>query len=416
MHLHLDLVGGLSGNMFVGGMLDHLQIPASALLAQIELAGFAEMVTLTAEAKNDGILTGTYFNVDAAPEAHQHRHYIDIRQRIQQSSLEGQTIEICLGIFQLLAEAEAQVHDRKVEEVAFHEVGAWDSIADIVTAAWLIGQANIKSSSVSPLPIGGGRVETAHGSLPVPAPATALLLQGFEFFDDGISGERITPTGAAILKYLNPGSKPTSSVLVGSGYGFGSKTFPGISNVVRMLFLQDSRNLQTESKNEKDNNVDAVKFWLQDTVVQLQFEIDDQTPEDLSIALENMRAHKGVHDVHQNLVYGKKGRMVIAIQALIDPAVESAVLKLCFHETTTLGIRRSVVERAILARTQESVSIQGDNYSTKVATRPGPDSPAGTNTTTKKVESDDIAHLPGIKRRQLKAVIENQIDSAPGEK
>ena len=210
MHIHLDLIGGLSGNMFVGAMLDHLKTPIPALLLQIERAGFADLVELTATSKNDGVLTGTYFNVSAEFEAHHHRHYRDIKQKVEASLLSEKTKQISLDIFRLLAEAEATVHGKAIEDVAFHEVGAWDSIADIISAAWLIEQAGVTSTSVSSLPMGGGRVKTAHGLLPVPAPATELLLRGFEFIDDGISGERITPTGAAILKFLKPGEKPAS--------------------------------------------------------------------------------------------------------------------------------------------------------------------------------------------------------------
>ncbi len=387
MHIHLDLVGGLSGNMFVGAMLDYLETPVPELLTQIELAGFAHLVELSATKKNDGVLTGTYFNVLAESEAHHHRHYRDIKQSIEASSLGEKTQQISLDIFLLLAEAEAEVHGKAVEDIAFHEVGAWDSIADIITAAWLIDQTGITSASVSPLPLGGGRVKTAHGSLPVPAPATALLLKGFEFIDDGINGERITPTGAAILKYLSPGSKPASSVLLGAGYGFGSKNFPGISNVTRVSFFEASKNIKERP-------------WIEDRVVQLNFEVDDQTPEDLSVALENIREQLGVLDVNQSLAYGKKGRMMIAVQILTTPQVESDVIARCFEETTTLGIRRAERGRAILSRSNHIVQIGTETYRTKRAAR--------LDNVTTKVEIDDIAHLPGIKRRSTKIDIENQ--------
>lgn len=398
MHIHLDLVGGLSGNMFVGAMLDHLKIPASILLSQIELAGFADLVKLTVADKNDGILNGTYFNVIADDDAHHHRHYRDIKLRLEQSSLDSDTKRISLGIFHLLAVAEATVHGREVEEVAFHEVGAWDSIADIVTAAWLIAQAKVTSSSASPLPLGGGRVQTAHGSLPVPAPATELLLKGFEFIDDGISGERITPTGAAILKYLNPGKKPSTSTLMGSGYGYGSKTFPGISNVVRILFFAKT-DINSAASLDQKSSQQTTHAWMKDEVVQLNFEVDDQTPEDLSVALDNIRQHHGVYDVTQALAYGKKGRITIAVQVLIDPVTEASVINLCFEETTTLGIRKMMMARAILKRNESSVSVEGNSYRVKTAKRP--------KSITSKVEMDDISHLPGVVRRQLKSEIES---------
>ena len=387
MHIHLDLIGGLSGNMFVGAMLDHLKTPIPALLLQIERAGFADLVELTATSKNDGVLTGTYFNVSAEFEAHHHRHYRDIKQKVEASLLSEKTKQISLDIFRLLAEAEATVHGKAIEDVAFHEVGAWDSIADIISAAWLIEQAGVTSTSVSSLPMGGGRVKTAHGLLPVPAPATELLLRGFEFIDDGISGERITPTGAAILKFLKPGEKPASSMLLGSGYGFGSKTFPGISNVTRVSFFDVNKTSTTLS-------------WQEDRVVQLNFEIDDQTPEDLSVALENIRELPGVLDVNQSLAFGKKGRMMFAVQILVVSQAESDVMAQCFEETTTLGIRKIELDRAILNRSEHIVNVGTEKFRTKRASRPGD--------ITTKVEIDDIAHLPGIRRRSTKADIENQ--------
>ena len=387
MHIHLDLIGGLSGNMFVGAMLDHLKTPIEALLLQIERAGFADLVELTATSKNDGVLTGTYFNVLAESEAHHHRHYRDIKQRVEASLLSEKSKQITLDIFRLLAEAEATVHGRAIEEVAFHEVGAWDSIADIVSAAWLIEQAEITSASVSALPMGGGRVQTAHGSIPVPAPATERLLRGFEFIDDGISGERITPTGAAILKFLKPGEKPGSSVLLGSGYGFGSKSFPGISNVARVSFFEVNKTSKTLS-------------WQEDRVVQLNFEVDDQTPEDLSVALENIRDLSGVLDVNQSLSFGKKGRMMFAVQILVIPQAESDVIARCFEETTTIGMRKIELGRAILNRSEHIVSVGTEKFRTKRAARP--------SDVTTKVEIDDIAHLPGSRRRSTKADIENQ--------
>jgi uncharacterized protein (DUF111 family) len=235
--------------------------------------------------------------------------------------------------------------------------------------------------------MGGGRVKTAHGLLPVPAPATELLLRGFEFIDDGISGERITPTGAAILKFLKPGEKPASSMLLGSGYGFGSKTFPGISNVTRVSFFDVNKTSTTQS-------------WQEDRVVQLNFEIDDQTPEDLSVALENIRELPGVLDVNQSLAFGKKGRMMFAVQILVVSQAESDVMAQCFEETTTLGIRKIELDRAILNRSEHIVNVGTEKFRTKRASRPGD--------MTTKVEIDDIAHLPGIRRRSTKADIENQ--------
>ncbi len=206
MHIHLDLLGGISGDMFIGAMLDCFPERIKQLTSLMKAADFSDLVELQCKETNDGVLTGTRFKVVAGThaESHDHRNYSDIKGKISGSALDCSTKEIALGIFQLIADAEAKIHGMDIDKVAFHEVGAWDSIADIVCAAWLISSSDVSSWSVSRLPIGKGQVTTAHGQLPIPAPATSLMLEGFEFFDDGIEGERVTPTGAAILRYLNP--------------------------------------------------------------------------------------------------------------------------------------------------------------------------------------------------------------------
>ncbi|MEX2326545.1 MAG: LarC family nickel insertion protein, partial [Pseudomonadales bacterium] len=243
MHIHLDLVGGLAGDMFVGAILDCFPDLARSLPGQLDLAGFRDLVELEIKPADDGILTGTQFKVvaDQDAEGHHHRHYSEIRKIICESGLAENVKHHALGIFEIIAAAEASIHGKPIEKIAFHEVGAWDSIADIVCAGVLIDTIGATSWSVSKLPLGRGQVKTAHGMLPVPAPATALILEGFEFFDDGLMGERITPTGAAILKHLSttPGLGPGVSTLRKSGYGFGTKRFPGISNVVRMLVFDE---------------------------------------------------------------------------------------------------------------------------------------------------------------------------------
>src|SRR5690606_3343238 len=159
----------------------------------------------------DHALTGLRFRVVEPhdPQAlagaahHPHTPFADIRARLQASALAAPVKQRAIAIFTELAQVEAQVHGKTVDTVSFHELGEWDSIADIVGAAYLIDALSPASWSVSALPLGRGRARTAHGALPIPTPATVLLLKGFEFVDDGLEGERVTPTGAAILKHLN---------------------------------------------------------------------------------------------------------------------------------------------------------------------------------------------------------------------
>ena len=152
---------------------------------------------------------------------HGHVHWRRLRERLAAAPLDAAVAAQAIAIFGLLAEAEAGVHGVAVDEATFHEVGAWDSIADIVAAAYLIETIGAESWSAGSLPLGGGRVRCAHGELPVPAPATLRLLEGFSFHDDGRPGERVTPTGAAILKALVTSTGFGSGRLEKTGHGFG---------------------------------------------------------------------------------------------------------------------------------------------------------------------------------------------------
>jgi uncharacterized protein (TIGR00299 family) protein len=371
VHIHLDLVGGISGDMFIGSMLDCFPELGGLLPAVLDKAGFAKMVSLSSEAFNDGVLTGTRFKVSAESESdsRKHRHHAEIVSIIENSSLDAQTMATALGIFQLIAEVEAKIHGKAVADVAFHEVGAWDSIADVVCAAWLICHSGVFSWSVSKLPLGRGQVATAHGRLPIPAPATTLLLEGFEFLDDGLEGERITPTGAAILRYLDPARGiPGGCTLRNTGFGFGTKKFPGISNVLRCMVFSMAQNIASG--------------WENDRVLQCEFEVDDQTAEDLAFALTQIRRLEGVLDVIQFPALGKKGRQCTSIRVLADLSIEEVLLELCFNVTNTLGIRRQNIERSILKRSQVVVEIEGAQYRVKIAERP--------SGLTAKVEMDDL--------------------------
>src|SRR5690606_19256375 len=210
-----------------------------------------------------------------------------------------------------------------------------------------------------------------HGRLPLPAPAVSLLLEGYRFHDDGLQGERITPTGAAILRHLGArqDSAGTGLALRASGFGFGSRRFPGISNVLRAL-LFDSGGEQAP--------------WREEVILELAFEIDDQNPEELALALEDIRALDGVLDLHRHGVQGKKQREATAVRILVDPRVRDSVIAACFNQTTTLGVRTTEVARAALRRESVEVESEGRRYRVKLARRPD-------GRITAKAELDDLA-------------------------
>jgi uncharacterized protein (DUF111 family) len=319
--------------------------------------------------------------------SHEHRPWSQIRRHLTACGLDSRTQAHAIGIFAGLAQAEGRVHGVDAEHVEFHEVGAWDSIADIVGAAQLITLINAERWTVGALPLGGGRVRTAHGLMTVPAPATALLLEGFDLLDDGVSGERVTPTGAAILRYLIDQSadswrergKPEPRRLVGAGTGFGTRVLPGISNCLRVLVFDapdGARHAQGA-----DHRQLAV----------IEFEVDDQSSEDLAMGLDRLRAHEDVFDVIQTPVFGKKGRMMASVRLLARPAALEAVIAAAFRETTTIGLRHTLVNGAALTRTARQVSVEGRDMRVKVVDRPGG--------ATAKTESDDVMSQPGHARR-----------------
>ena len=407
MHIHLDPVGGLAGDMFVAALLDAFP-PLEPLVANaVRAAGLPERFRCDLVAHADHALNGKRFLVlenphphghdhthtpdhapdhahahdhDHAPDSdHGHRPFAQIRAALGTAPLDPGVRDHALAIFTLLAEAEAQVHGATPDTVSFHELGEWDSIADIVAAAAIINALGPATWSLSPLPLGSGFVKSAHGRLPVPAPATTLLLRGLRVFDDGIGGERVTPTGAAIARHLSslPGTAPRDRTMLGTGLGFGTRVLPGTSNCVRALVFEAAA---------------AGPDPHGDSVTAIEFEIDDQTPEDLAIGLDHVRAHPQVLDVVQTPVFGKKGRVAISVRVLCRSAGVDEVSLACFEETTTLGVRLLDVRRLTLARTASRVDIGARTLSMKHAER-------GADVTTK-VEAENLRDVRGHAERQ----------------
>ena len=309
---HLDPVGGIAGDMFAAAVLDARPDLADGLRATLADLNLPPSIEIAIDPHKDVALAGVRFKVTApADDAHGHLRLTDVRARLGAARIEAGVRWRALAIFTLLAEAEGAVHGMDPAEVTFHEVGAWDATVDIVAAAYLIEALSPARWSVGPVPLGSGRVRCAHGLLPVPAPAVVHLLRGLATHDDGIEGERVTPTGAAILKHLSPDPVPARGpeTLVGTGTGFGSRTLPGLSNVLRVLEFAP-----------------VAPAAVQEQVAVLRFEIDDQTPEDLALGLDRLRAHPGILDVLQWPAYGKKGRMAAAVQVLAEADALDAAL------------------------------------------------------------------------------------------
>jgi hypothetical protein len=390
VQIHLDAVGGVAGDMFIAAVLDAFPNLSDGLLAAIRTAGFPRDVTMKITAHKDHALTGLRFIVDDSGHdstPHRHTDFANIRQLLENSQIETDVRRHAVGIFSLLAEAEAKVHGTTVDEVTFHEIGEWDSIADIVGAAYLITQL-AADWSVSPVPIGRGGIQSVHGYLPVPTPATALLLEGFECFDDGVTGERVTPTGAAILRYLtaNRSNDGGTRRLLASGTGFGSRQFPGLSNVLRLIAFEVIGSAGRPGR-----------------VAEVLFEVDDQSPEDLAIGLDRLRAHPAVWDVLQVPAFGKKSRIAAHIRVLADPAQLQEVCEVCLEETTTIGLRYQVLERMTLSRRRLTIDADGQQVRVKIVQRQ--------NDTTRKAEADDLATVSGGRsgRDRIRLAVETAV-------
>ena len=366
----LDPIGGMSGDMFIAAVLDAWPRFAEPVLRAIAEGGLPPDCKASLVQRRSGGLAGAGFVFEgnaAIPSG----AYPDLRKRLAEAPLSSSIRDHALAILALLAEAEAAVHRVPIESVHFHELADWDTQADIVGAAAIIDLLAEARWQCRPLPLGSGTVRAAHGLLPVPAPAAAHLLAGFDFrADDGVPGERVTPTGAAILRYLKPSGAADGSpgTLIASGMGAGSRQLPGIPNVLRLLGF-------------------AAAEPAGDTVLVIEFDIDDQSPEDLATGLDNLRGMPGVRDVATFAGIGKKGRLLQAVRVMADPALRDAVVAAVFEETTTLGLRLRREQRAVLARRTVVVDDESGPVRVKLADRRA--------RRTGKAEAEDVAARAG---------------------
>ncbi len=374
--IRIKPLGGIAGDMFVAACAALRPEHMEQCLADVRAAGLPGGVPVRFD---DVVVNGfaaCAFTVgpDSGPVVPT-GDYAKIVAQLQDSALSAPVRTVALEILRLLGEAEAAVHDKSLDHVHFHELADWDSIADIVAASSFIAAAPETRWICDPLPMGGGRVETQHGQVTVPAPAVLKLLEGYAFIDDGIGGERVTPTGAAIVRYLTEaGDAPVAGRLTGSGFGAGTRRYPGMANVVQLVAFADAPLMQAE------------------TVSEIAFDIDDMTPEEIGVALDRLRAAPGVLDVTQTAQTGKKGRMMVLVRVLATQAMAEDVIGLCFTETSTLGVRIGDVQRRVLKREARATP----DGAAKIATRPG-------GARTAKTESDDLAGVAGLGARRDQA-------------
>ena len=330
--LYLDCYAGISGDMTVAALLD-LGVPLEHLrteLAKLELPPCSYQISTKQTERRH--MAALKFDV-MVHDHHTHRHYADINTMIDASTLTKPIKERAQKIFRRLAEAEAKVHGVAIEEVHFHEVGAVDSIVDIVGTAICLEYLRVDQIYISALPLGSGFVETAHGRLPVPTPATAELMQGLALHGECGPGERVTPTGAAIVAALaaGSGSQPKMS-LEKIGCGAGGKDFADCPNILR-AFLGKSI--------EKTEHTDDV--------IVVETNIDDSTSEILGYAMERL-LEAGALDVFFTPIQMKKSRPGVLLSFLCHKQQLDELAKIVLTETSAIGLRHYQAERIILER------------------------------------------------------------------
>lgn len=330
--LYLDCQAGISGDMTVGALLD-LGVPLEHLraeLARVELPPASYSLSTRRTERQQ--VRALKFDV-TVNDLQTHRHYAGIDAMIAGSGLLDPVKKTSRAIFRRLAEVEAFVHGVAVEEVHFHEVGAVDSIVDIVGTAICLDYLKVEHIHVSALPLGSGFVTTAHGRLPVPAPATAELLKGLPVHGDCGPGERVTPTGAAIVAALANGfGKQPAMLLEKTGCGAGGKDFPDCPNILR-AFL--GKRIETAGHD--------------DEVIVAESNIDDSTPEVLGYAMERL-FEEGALDVFFTPIQMKKNRPGVMLSFLCHPHQLESLADLLLTETSAIGLRYYRAERVVLQR------------------------------------------------------------------
>ena len=294
-------------------------------------------------------LSATYARVETKDE-HKHRHLSDIKKIIESSGVSDAAKKLSSDIFTRLAEAEARVHNEPIEHVHFHEVGALDAIVDIVGAAICFDLLKIDRFVCSPLHVGSGTIEMAHGRFPVPPPAVAELLKGVPFYSSDIQGELLTPTGAAIIttvcKEFGPIPRMTADV---TGYGAGTRQYEDFPNVLRVMIGETDANI-----------ADAERLWM------LETNIDDMSPQLLGHVMERA-FDSGALDCYFTPVQMKKNRPGVLLSVLCERDRKQELMNFLFTETTTLGVRSYEVERRALRRSLVRVETQYGPIDVKVA-------------------------------------------------
>jgi pyridinium-3,5-bisthiocarboxylic acid mononucleotide nickel chelatase len=355
---YFDCFSGISGDMTLGALVDagceveHLR----SELRGLQVPGWE----LTAEKVWKNGMAATYVKVVTEDQS-KHRSLSAILEILEKSQLSAGVRDRAGAIFRKLGEAEARVHDVPLEKIHFHEVGAVDAIVDIVGACVGFHSLGIEKFACSPLNVGGGTAKMAHGVLPVPAPATANLLQGKPTYSNGVQRELVTPTGAAIVATLCDLFGPQPEMIVSAiGYGAGTADLEGQPNVVRIMVGEEV------GKGEEKGAQAGVPVLLDEEIAVVEANLDDMNPQIYGYFLEKALG-AGALDVYTTPVQMKKNRPGTLLTVLCKPQDTNALMSLIFAETTTFGVRTCRAQRRVLPREWVSVATDYGDVRIKVS-------------------------------------------------
>jgi pyridinium-3,5-bisthiocarboxylic acid mononucleotide nickel chelatase len=377
--LIFDPFAGISGDMLVGALLD-LGLPAEWLRDFVASLGLPGTVEVERVDRSGIACTKVRFDV---PEQHAHRHLPDVLAIVDGSGAAEEVRAGAAAVFGRLAEAEAAVHGVDVERVHFHEVGALDSILDVMCSVAGVHELGFEGCYTRPVAVGSGHVEMAHGTFPLPAPATARLLEGMVVRETGHAEECTTPTGAALLATLTGGEAPPREVVYGrSGFGAGTRNPGGRPNCLRLIA--------------------AERVSAPEVAYTIQADVDDMAPEYVA-AVRDALAEAGAVDVTLSRIDMKKGRPGVRLEILAPAASLGAVVDLVFSGTRTIGIRYWEVERLVLGREDETIEWRGQRIRRKRVRLPD-------GSTRAKPEFDDVvaaARVLGLAPHEVRSRLED---------
>jgi uncharacterized protein (TIGR00299 family) protein len=348
---YFDCFAGASGDMILGALVD-AGLEPDALKAQ--LAGLhLTHYDIQAQAVNKKGIGGSQVLVAVDQDHHHHhqRHLSDIREIIEKSDLTPSVQQKSIQVFTRLAQAEAKVHRTNIENIHFHEVGAVDAIIDVVGAVSGLQLLKIEAVFCSPLHVGTGTVECAHGTLPVPAPATAELIKGLPVYSTGVAGELLTPTGAAILTTLATDFGPMPAMKIGTiGYGAGTAE-PSIPNLLRVVIGEAAQ--------------EVAEYDMEQAAV-IETNIDDMTPQIYDHLIQRL-LQLGVLDVFLTRVQMKKNRPGTLVTVICPPDMVGEVSDMLMRETTTIGLRWRIDNRIKAQRVIKEIRTTYGTVRIKVA-------------------------------------------------